>query len=56
MIGHEAIAKEPKRIAFASLEKGVKKRSPVPVIAKNVGAVVAAVDGVINQPIVSRSR
>jgi hypothetical protein len=51
MIGHETRAKETKRIALLGLGEGLEKGDVVGV-AKDVSAVVAAIKGVIDEPVI----
>jgi hypothetical protein len=56
VIGHETIAEEPQGVALPSFGKCIKEGEAVGIIAENVSAVVAAVEGVINQAVVYRAR
>ena len=56
VVGHEAIAQESQGVALPGLGKGIKEGESIGIIAKNISAVVASVEGVINQAVVSRAR
>ena len=56
MIGHETIAEEAKRIAFLGLGEGLEEGDAVGVIAKDVGAVVAAIEGMIDETVIDGAR
>ncbi len=52
VIGHETIAEEAEGIAVLGLGEGFEEGDTVAVITEDVGAVVAAVEGVIDEPII----
>ena len=56
VIGHETIAEEAKRIAFLGLGEGLEEGDAVGVIAKDVGAVVAAIEGMIDETVIDGAR
>ena len=56
MIGHEAIAEEAKGIAFLGLGQGLEESEPVGIILEDIGAVVAAIEGVIDQSFIDGAR
>jgi hypothetical protein len=56
VIGHEAIAEQAKRIAVLGFGEGAEEGSPVGIVPKDIGAVVAAVEDVIDQSVIDGSR
>ncbi len=56
VIGHETIAEEAKRIAFLGLGEGLGEGDAVGVIAKDVGAVVATIEGTIDEIVIDGAR
>jgi hypothetical protein len=56
VIGHEAIAEEAKGIALLGLGQGFEKGGAVVVVAKDLFAVVAAVEGVVDQAAINGPR
>jgi hypothetical protein len=56
VIGHETRAEEAKRIAFLGFGEGLEKGDAVGVVAKDVGAVVAPIEGVIDETVIDGAR
>jgi hypothetical protein len=56
VVGHEAVAEEAERIALLGPRQGFEEGDSVGVVGEDVGAVVAAVEGVVNQALVDGSR
>jgi hypothetical protein len=52
VIDHETIAEEAKRLAFLGFAEGLEERDAVGVVAKDVSAVVAAIECVMDETIV----
>ena len=55
MIGHQAVAEERERIPCLGSGMIAQERIAFTILAEHIGAVVPAVDRVINQVIASRS-
>ena len=56
MVGHQTVAKEAKRIAVFGFGKRIEEGEAIGIVTEDVGAVVAPVKGVINEPVINRSR
>ena len=56
VIGHETIAEEAERIAFLGPGEGLEEGDVVGVVAEDLGAIVAPIDGVIDQIILNCAR
>jgi hypothetical protein len=56
VIGHQAIAEQPERIALARLAEGVEEGAKVVGTEENGSAIVAPVESVIEQAVGDRSR
>ena len=56
MVGHQAVTQEPEGIAILRECKCLKESEVVLVVRENHGAVVATVEGVVNQSVVDGSR
>jgi hypothetical protein len=56
VIGHEAIAEQAKRIAVLGIGEGAEEGSPIGIVPKDISAVVAAVEDVIDQSVIDGSR
>ncbi len=55
VIGHQAVGVEIERVALASFPQRVEKGAKVGVAAKDRLAIIAAIDGVVNQTVVNES-
>ncbi len=56
VIGHETVAEEAKRIAVLGFGEGLEEGDAVSVVAIDVGAIVAAIKGVIDKSVIGRAR
>ena len=56
VIGHETIAKEPEGVAVPGLGEGLEEGDAVVVVAEDVPAVVATVEGVIHRAVIDGAR
>ena len=52
MVGHQAVAEEPEGVALLGGGEGLEEGEVVVVIGEDGGAIVAAVEGVIDQAVV----
>ena len=55
MIGHEAISEQSERIAVAGLGEGIKECEAIGIIAEDVSAVFAPVEGMVDEAIIDRA-
>jgi hypothetical protein len=56
VIGHETIAEEPEGVAVPGLGEGLEEGDAVGVVAEDIPAVVATVEGVIHQAVIDGAR
>jgi hypothetical protein len=56
VIGHEAITKQPERITLLGVGEGLQEGHAIIVVAEDVGAVIAAIEGVVNEGVVDGAR
>jgi hypothetical protein len=56
VVSAEAVPEEAKRIAVLGFGEGFEEGDAVGVIAKNVRAVIAAVEGVVDQTVIDGAR
>jgi hypothetical protein len=56
VIGHEAITEQSERIALAGLGEGIKECEAIGIIGEDVSAVIAPVEGMVDQAIIDRAR
>ena len=56
MIGHQAIAEDAEGIALLSVGDGLEKGKVIGVVGEDITAIVAPVEGVVDQSVVDGSR
>jgi hypothetical protein len=56
VIRHQAVAEQAERIAFLGSRQSVEEGDSVIVVSEDVGAIVASVQGVVDQAVVDRTR
>jgi hypothetical protein len=56
VIGHEAITEQSERIALAGLGEGIKECEAIGINGEDISAVIAPVEGTVDQAIIDRAR
>ena len=55
VVGHEAVAEEPKGVAVLGAAQRNEEGFAIVVLGEDIAAVVAAIEGMVNQPLVDGS-